>query len=70
MEGRGVMELGKLIDEFTGEENEKEFLEKCIQVWEEATDNVSDIMSQLIMLGSVFVQIRYRLEGIDNKEVE
>lgn len=51
--------------EFTGEENEKEFLEKCLQQWELTTNsNVSD-MGKIMQLGTVFSEMRHRLDELE-----
>lgn len=51
--------------EFTGEETEIEFLEKCIEQWEIAQEG--DFFKNMMMLGSMFREVRHRIEEL--KEV-
>lgn len=48
--------------EFTGEETEIEFLEKCIEQWEIAQDE--DFFKKMMMLGSMFREVRHRIEEL------
>ena len=51
--------------DFTGEETEKEFLEKCLKQWElTASSDITDI-GKLIQLGSVFSEMRHRMEEFE-----
>jgi hypothetical protein len=52
--------------DFTGEENEKEFLEKCLKQWKiSGNSNYSDII-KLCHIATIFVEIEMRLEGIED----
>lgn len=48
---------------FDGNETEKEFLSKCMEQWEKSCNAKSD-MQKLIVLGSLFAEIRHRLKEI------
>lgn len=50
--------------EFTGEETEKEFLEKCYKQWEIACEAKTDIQ-KLIIIGSIFHEIEHRIREIE-----
>lgn len=54
--------------EFTGEETEKEFLEKCLQQWDSASEEPQPVLG-MIQLGSLFSEMRHRVselkEGIE-----
>lgn len=51
--------------DFTGEENEKEFLEKCLKQWEITTnEDIPEIM-KVIRIGTVFSEMRRRVEELD-----
>jgi hypothetical protein len=50
--------------DFTGEENEKEFLEKCYKQWEKINE-VDSETQRLIIVGSVFSEIRHRLDEME-----
>lgn len=49
---------------FDGEENERQFLEKCLRQWSLACEAESDTQ-KLIILGSLFSEIRHRIHQID-----
>jgi len=49
---------------FDGDETEKEFLSKCILQWEKSCNAKSDIQ-KLIVLGSLFAEIKHRLQEMD-----
>jgi len=51
--------------EFTGEETEKEFLEKCLKQWEITSGGESQIMQKMMELGTVFFEMRHRIEELD-----
>ena len=51
--------------DFTGEENEKEFLKKCLEQWE-LTNNVDLEIQKLMMIGTVFSEIRHRLRELED----
>ena len=50
--------------EFTGEEAEKEFLEKCVRQWEISTNNSMDDGMKLIELATVFTEMRNRIDEL------
>lgn len=50
--------------EFTGEENEKEFLEKCLKQWELTTNSNTNETIKMCQIGTVFSEMRHRLEEI------
>lgn len=51
--------------EFTGEETEKEFLEKCLKQWEiVANGNAPDVF-KVTQLGTVFSEMRHRIAELD-----
>lgn len=45
--------------EFTGEESEKEFLEKCLEQWAYSTSYPP--MQSMIQLGAMFAEMRHRV---------
>lgn len=47
--------------DFTGEENEKEFLEKCLKQWEITTEKDIPEMIKMMQIGTVFSEIRHRI---------
>ena len=49
--------------DFTGEENEKKFLEKIYLQWEKACQCKNDFQ-KLIMIGSAMSKIRHRIEEL------
>lgn len=49
---------------FTGEETEKEFLKKCYEQWGKACEAETETQ-RLIVLGSLFGEIRHRLEDLE-----
>lgn len=51
--------------DFTGDENEIEFLEKCLKQWEITANNekLSEPI-KLCQVGSVFSEMRHRLEEL------
>lgn len=51
--------------EFTGEETEKEFLEKCLEQWERTTNNHIQDFMKILHLGTIFSEIRHRIEELD-----
>lgn len=52
--------------QFTGEETEKEFLEKCLEQWELSAEK-PPIMA-MIQLGSLFSEIRHRIVKLEDAE--
>lgn len=51
--------------EFTGEETEKEFLEKCVEQWELAANSQLSDIGKLMRLASVFSEMRHRIEELE-----
>jgi len=49
---------------FEGTETEKEFLSKCMQQWEKSFNAKSDAQ-KLIILGSLFAEIKHRINDLD-----
>ena len=49
---------------FTGDENEKDFLEKCLGEWEAATRPEIDDILKLIKIGAIFHEMRHRLDEL------
>ncbi len=50
--------------DFLGDENEQEFLEKCLKQWEiTAGQEISDVQ-KIIRLATVFVEIKNRIEEL------
>lgn len=52
--------------EFTGEESEKEFLEKCLKQWEIATNSDVTDMVKVMHIGTAFIEMRHRLNELNN----
>lgn len=50
--------------EFTGEETEKEFLEKCLEQWEKTVNSKYPDMMKLVQLGSMISEMRHRVEEL------
>lgn len=50
---------------FDGEETEKEFLQKCMEQWTK-TNNAKSETQKLMVLGSLFAEIRNRLKELDD----
>lgn len=50
---------------FTGEETEKEFLEKCLQQWELTVDDNTPSSGKMMQLGALFYEIRHRINELD-----
>lgn len=59
----GIKDHDKLFVYFTGEENEKEFLSKCIEQWDKLEGWETETQ-KLICLGGLFSEIRHRLEEL------
>jgi hypothetical protein len=51
--------------DFTGEENEKEFLEKCLEQWEITNGREISDINKLIELGTIFSEMRHRVYELD-----
>jgi len=49
---------------FDGDETERQFLEKCLRQWILACEAESDAQ-KLMILGSLFAEIRNRISAID-----
>lgn len=54
----------KFID-FTGEETEKKFLEKCLNQWEWSLNSGNSDVGKLIQIGTIFSEMRHRVEELD-----
>lgn len=50
--------------EFTGEETEKEFLQKCLQQWELTANSGAVEVMKMAQIGTVFSEIRHRIEEL------
>jgi len=50
---------------FTGEETEKEFLEKCLKQWDLTVDNGASEDIKLMQLGAMFSEMRHRVKEIE-----
>ena len=50
--------------QFTGEENEKEFLEKCLEQWETSAEKPPIVA--MIQLGALFSEIRNRITALED----
>lgn len=51
--------------EFTGEETEKEFLQKVLKKWDLTADSDKPDMFKMMELGTVFSEIRHRIAELD-----
>ena len=51
--------------EFTGGENEKEFLQKVLKQWDLTVESDKPEMFKLMELGTVFSEIRHRVAELD-----
>ena len=51
--------------EFNGEENEKQFLEKCLEQWEKSANSKESDMMKLCQLGLMFSEMRHRIDEIE-----
>ena len=51
--------------DFTGEESEKEFLEKLLKQWEITSNKDVSDTNKVIELGTVFSEIRHRIDELD-----
>ncbi|SDQ19244.1 hypothetical protein LHA31_10225 [Carnobacterium viridans] len=49
--------------QFTGEETEKEFSEKCLKQWEISIEQ--DPVRALMQLGSMFAEVRHRVAELE-----
>jgi hypothetical protein len=49
---------------FTGDENEKDFLEKCLGEWDQVVESGIDDILKLIKLGALFHEMRHRLDEL------
>ena len=52
--------------EFTGEEKEVEYLEKCLLQWEKI-NGIGTETQRLICIGSIFHDMRHRLEELKQR---
>jgi hypothetical protein len=54
--------------DFNGQENEKEFLEKCLEQWDMTTgSNVPEIV-KITHIGTIFHEMRHRLNDLKEDE--
>lgn len=58
------MEELEFVD-FTGEENELEFLKKCMKQWEITANAVIPNVFKMSQLGTVFHEIRHRINEME-----
>lgn len=49
---------------FTGEENEVEFLEKCLKQWSMTANSEQPDLRKVMQLATIFNEIRHRLEEL------
>lgn len=49
---------------FTGEENEKEFLEKCYKQWRTTMESDDSETQKIMQLATVFSEINHRLDEL------
>lgn len=57
------MKMIEYVD-FTGEEDEKEFLKKLVTQWEKINDCDNDIQ-KLLIVGSMIHEIRHRIDELE-----
>ncbi|OJG96307.1 hypothetical protein RV17_GL000266 [Enterococcus thailandicus] len=53
---------------FTGEENEKEFLAKCVEQWELTAESDIPEMIKVMRLATVFTEMRNRIDALGREE--
>ncbi|MGX7134102.1 hypothetical protein [Enterococcus thailandicus] len=53
---------------FTGEENEKEFLAKCVEQWELTAESDIPEMIKVMRLATVFTEMRNRIDALRREE--
>jgi len=53
--------------DFTGEENELEFLNKCLKQWDIATEQPYSDLQKLMNIGTVFSEMRHRIEELEGE---
>ena len=51
--------------DFTGEETEKEFLEKCYKQWNIVIEQSCSDVQKLMNIGGAFSEIRHRMEELE-----
>lgn len=54
---------------FTGEENEKEFLAKCVEQWDLTAESDVPEMIKVMQLATVFTEMRNRISDIERGSV-
>ena len=57
----------KFVD-FTGEETEKEFLQKCLEQWELTLKSGVSDTGKVMQLGTVFSEMRHRIDELGDEE--
>ena len=50
---------------FTGEETEKEFLQKCLEQWEITGNSKLPEMMKMCQLGFMFSEMRHRVDELE-----
>lgn len=51
--------------DFTGEENTKGFLEKCLKQYENIMEGEEPNLQKIIHIAVIFTQIKHRIEELD-----
>lgn len=59
-----MKKFSKFVD-FTGEENEKEFLEKCVKQWSLTVNQDIPEVLKVCQLGTIFSEIQHRIRDIE-----
>lgn len=50
---------------FTGEETEKEFLQKCLMQWDKTAESDMPDFMKMMQIATVFSEMRHRIEEVD-----
>lgn len=58
------MDVKKFVS-FTGDENEKEFLKKCLNQWDWTIQSGNSDVGKLVQIGTIFREMRHRIEELD-----
>lgn len=59
-------ELLNCFVDFTGEETEKEFLEKCLKQYENVAELNATELQKFMIVSQIFNEIRHRIEELVN----
>lgn len=51
--------------DFTGDETEKEFLEKCLEQWDRSLNSNKTDTNRMLEIASVFHEMRHRVDELD-----